>query len=168
MSATATNPSHSLDAQQIRATIVTILTAGAFATLAFDFFGQSLSPWLGFSRLAPVPLANGVIATIFGEGFTPAAHAMHYFVGLIGYSVGWVLVAEPLRARFAPQVPWFAAAVVYGAALWVWALYVMAHLVVGNPAFLGFSQITWVALVGHVIYAVVVAWVTELRQAQQG
>ncbi|MEM1363061.1 MAG: hypothetical protein AAGF94_15320 [Pseudomonadota bacterium] len=149
--------------QDITHTIVTILTAGAFATLAFDFFGQSLSPWLGFSKLAPVPLTNGVIAMIFGQGFTPAAHAMHYFVGLIGYSLGWVLIIEPLRARFAPEVPWLAAAVVYGVALWVWALYFMAHLLVGNPAFLGFTQITWVALVGHVVYAVVAAWVTELR-----
>lgn len=152
-----------VNARDLTHTVVTILTAGAFATLAFDFFGQSLSPWLGFSKLAPVPLANGVIATIFGQGFAPAAHAMHYFVGLIAYSLGWVLVVEPLRARFAPQVPWFAAAVAYGVALWVWALYFMAHLVVGNPAFLGFTQITWVALVGHIIYAVVAAWVTELR-----
>lgn len=160
-----TTPHHTLDWARTRATIVTILTAGAFATLAFDFFGQSLSPWLGFSRLAPVPLANGVIATLFGEGFTPAAHAMHYFVGVVGYSLGWVLIAEPLRARFAPQVPWWAAAVVYGVALWVWALYVMAHLVVGNPAFLGFTQIAWVALVGHVVYAVVAAWVTQARNS---
>jgi len=154
-----------LRSQGLVATIVTILTAGAFATLAFDFFGQSLSPWFGFARLAPVPLANGVIATIFGEGHNPAAHAMHYFIGLIGYSLGWVLIVEPLRVRFAPKLPWLLVAIGYGVALWIWALFVVAHLIVGNPPFLGFTQITWVALLGHILYAVVAAWVAKLRTA---
>lgn len=157
---TANTPATSID---IPRAAVTIVTAGAFATLAFDFFGQSLSPWLGYSRLAPVPLANGVIATIFGQGFQPAAVAMHYFIGTVAYAFGWVAIVEPLRKRFAPQMPWVLAAVAYGVALWVWALYFVAHLVVGNPAFLGFSQITWVALVGHVIYALVAAGVAKTR-----
>jgi hypothetical protein len=33
----------------------------------------------------------------------------------------------------------------------------MAHLIAGNPAFLGFTGITWVALAGHVLFAVVAA-----------
>jgi len=37
--------------------------------------------------------------------------------------------------------------------------------VAGNPAFLGFGGITWVALVGHVIFAVVAATVFRLRGA---
>jgi hypothetical protein len=39
----------------------------------------------------------------------------------------------------------------------------MAHLVAGNPAFLGFTGITWVALVGHVLFALVAAWVVAWR-----
>ena len=42
-------------------------------------------------------------------------------------------------------------------------LYVMAHLVAGNPAFLGFIQLTWVALVGHILFAWVIAFVVRLR-----
>lgn len=51
----------------------------------------------------------------------------------------------------------------YGIALWVFALYFMAHLVAGNPAFLGFTGITWVALAGHILFAVVAAIVERAR-----
>ncbi|MEM7644452.1 MAG: hypothetical protein AAF366_18290, partial [Pseudomonadota bacterium] len=50
--------------------------------------------------------------------------------------------------------------------LWIFALYVMAHLVAGMPAFLGFTGITWVALWGHVLFGVVAALVIELRSAR--
>ena len=54
-----------------------IVLAGAVATAAFDFFGQSLSPIAGFSALAPVALANNVIQTLFGEGYRPGAYLLH-------------------------------------------------------------------------------------------
>ena len=143
------------DHRPLTRSLVTIVTAGAFATLAFDIFGQSISPWLGFPKLAPVPLANAVIAKIFGAGFGPAAEALHYLAGIVAYAAGWVLIVEPLRRRFAPGLNWFAVAVAYGIALWVFALYGMAHLIAGMPPFLGFTGITWVALVGHVLFALV-------------
>ncbi len=144
--------------------LAAVATAGAFATIAFDVFGQGISPALGFASLAPVPLAKSVLNTVFGLDSTPAAHLLHYFTGVIGYVLGWLLIARPLAARIVPQMPWWAVAVAYGVGLWVFALYVMAHLVAGMPAFLGFSGITWVALVGHVVYAVVLAGV--LRRAE--
>lgn len=133
------------------------LVAGSVATIAFDFFGQALSPGLGFASLAPVPLANQVIQTLFGAPWAPGAHFLHYVAGLVAYPLGWLLIAEPLRARVAPGLPWWAAAIAYGAVLWIFALYVMASLIAGNPAFLGFTGITWVALIGHVLFAVVAA-----------
>lgn len=142
---------------------VTVITAGALSTVAFDFYGQALSPMLGHPTLAPVPLANAVISTVFGQGWRPGAEAMHYAAGLIAYPAGWLLVAEPLRRRLAPAVPWLAAAVIYGVFLWAFALYGMAHVVAGNPPFLGFTGITWVALVGHVLFAVVAAVVARVR-----
>ncbi|PWR02410.1 hypothetical protein DKT77_12270 [Meridianimarinicoccus roseus] len=141
----------------------TVLAAGAIATVAFDMFGQSISPWLGFANLAPVPLANQVIGVFFGQGFLPGAHMLHYLAGLVFYPLGWLLVAEPLRRRVLPQLPWLAGAVAYGVGLWIFALYIMAHLIAGNPPFLGFTGITWVALVGHVIFAVVAAAVFRIR-----
>jgi len=141
----------------------TLLLSGAVATVAFDFFGQSLSPMLGFPNLAPVPLANNVINVLFGATYAPGAHFLHYLAGLVAYPLGWMLVAAPLARRLAPGLPWWVAASGYGVALWVFALYVMAHLVAGNPAFLGFTGITWVALAGHVIFALAAAAVMRWR-----
>ena len=59
------------------------ILAGAVATVAFDFFGQSLSPLLGFASLAPVPLANNVIQTLTGAPYEPAAQLLHYIAGMI-------------------------------------------------------------------------------------
>lgn len=146
------------------ATVWTVLLAGAVATVAFEFFGQSLSPMLGFAKLAPVPLANAVIKTVTGAGYAPGAEFLHYFAGMVGYPLGWLLIARPIAGRILPSLPWVVSASVYGVALWVFALYVMAHLIAGNPAFLNFTGITWVALVGHVVFAVVAAWVVEWRE----
>lgn len=145
------------------ASLWTMLLSGAVATVAFDYFGQSLSPMLGFANLAPVPLANNVIRVIFGAPYTPGAHLLHYVAGMVAYPLGWMVVARPLAARLTPFLTWWLVAAVYGVVLWVFALYVMAHLVAGNPAFLAFTGITWVALVGHVLFALVAAAVAEWR-----
>lgn len=142
---------------------LTMLLAGACATIAFDFFGQSLSPMLGFANLAPVPLANNVIQTLFGATYRPGAELLHYFAGMVAYPLGWMLLARPIARTFAPGLGWVVPAAVYGVLLWIFALYVMAHLIAGNPAFLGFTGITWVALVGHVLFALVAAWVVAWR-----
>ena len=55
----------------------------------------------------------------------------------------------------------------YGVLLWVFALYVMAHLIAGNPPFLGFTGITWVALVGHVLFALVAAAIVRWRDREE-
>lgn len=91
---------------------------------------------------------------------------LHYATGMIAYPLGWVLVARPLMKRFAPSLGVMLGAAIYGVGLWVFALFIMANLVVGMPAFLGFTGITWVALVGHVIYALVaVLWLERGRAA---
>jgi hypothetical protein len=72
-------------------------------------------------------------------------------------------VARPLAARLAPWLHWSAVAATHGVGHWVFAFYVMAHLVAGMPAFLGFTGITWVALWGHVLFGLVAAAVIEAR-----
>lgn len=144
-------------------TLWTVLIAGALALVAFDFFGQSLSPALGYATLAPVPLANAVISTVFGSGWRPGAEALHYAAGVFAYPLGWLLIARPLWKAIAPRLPLIVPAVAYGVVLWVFALYVMAHLIAGNAPFLGFTGITWVALWGHILFALVAAWVMEYR-----
>jgi uncharacterized membrane protein HdeD (DUF308 family) len=143
--------------------LITMLYAGAVSLAAFDFFGQALSPMLGYAALAPVGLANQVLQIITGESIRGGGHLLHYLAGVVAYPLGWMLVVEPLRRTLMPSLHWSIAAIFYGVALWVFALYIMAHLIAGNPAFLGFSGITWVALIGHVLFAVVTAVVYRAR-----
>ena len=142
-------------------TITTLLTAGAFSTIAFDAFGQGLSPLLGYAKLAPVGLANATLKQVFGASPAGAAYLLHTITGLVFYTLGYFLIARPVQRIVQPRLHWSVTAVVYGIALWVFALFVMAHLVAGMPAFLGFTGITWVALWGHILFAVVAAAVIE-------
>ena len=148
-----------------RNTLVTLLMAGAAATVAFDMFGQAIAPLAGYAKLAPAPLAGSVVKVIAGEPIKHAGSLVHFLTGLIVYAIGWMFIAKPLADRITPKLPWFITAAIYGVVLWVFALYVMAHLVAGNSAFLGWGGITWVALWGHIIYGLVVAWVAESRRA---
>lgn len=147
----------------MKRTALTLLTAGAFATIAFDTFGQSLSPLFGYAKLAPVGLAGATLQTVFGANPAGAAHLLHTLTGLIFYVVGYYAIARPVQRAVLPRLHWSVTAAAYGAALWVFALYFMAHLVAGMPAFLGFTGITWVALWGHVLYALVAAGILESR-----
>lgn len=147
----------------MKRTALTLLTAGAFATIAFDTFGQSLSPLFGYAKLAPVGLAGATLQTTFGANPAGAAHLLHTLTGLIFYVVGYYAIARPVQRAVLPRLHWSVTAAAYGVALWVFALYFMAHLVAGMPAFLGFTGITWVALWGHVLYALVAAGILESR-----
>ena len=146
-----------------KTTIATVLTAGAFGTIAFDLFGQSLSPLFGFSKLAPVGLAGATLKSVFGANPPGAAHLLHTLTGMIFYVVGYFAIARPVQRAILPNLHWGVTAVVYGVALWVFALYGVAHLIAGNKPFLGWTGITWVALWGHIVYAVVAAWVIEAK-----
>ena len=90
----------------MRHTIATILTAGAFATLAFDIFGQALSPLFGYAKLAPVGLAGATLKTVFGANPPGAAHFLHAITGLVFYVVGYVAIARPIQRAVLPQLHW--------------------------------------------------------------
>lgn len=144
-------------------TLATLLTAGAFGTIAFDLFGQSISPLLGYSKLAPVGLAGATLKSVFGANPAGAAHLLHTLTGVIFYATGYFAIARPVQRAILPNLHWSITAVAYGVALWVFALYIIAHLVAGNKPFLGWTGITWVALWGHIIYALVAAAVIEAK-----
>ena len=82
---------------------------------------------------------------------------------MIFYVVGYFAIARRVQRAILPNLHWGVTAVVYGVALWVFALYGVAHLIAGNKPFLGWTGITWVALWGHIVYAVVAAWVIETK-----
>ena len=100
---------------------------------------------------------------VFGSSPAGAAYLLHIATGVIFYTLGYFLIARPIQRAILPALHWGVTAVAYGTALWIFALYVMAHLVAGMPAFLGFTGITWVALWGHIVFAVVVAAVIETQ-----
>ena len=52
--------------------------------------------------------------------------------------------------------------------LWVLALYVMAHLIAGFPAFLRFIPLAWVSLIGHLLFGIVVAIVVRWQEGAMG
>ena len=138
-------------------TLVLILLSGAAGTLAFDIFGQALSPMLGFASLAPTGLARSLLGSFGLPNAAPYGHFMHLFlVGALAYPIGWLFVARPVLARLIPSLPWLAASAIYGVSLWVFAIGGITTLA-GLPTFLNFTGITWVALIGHMIYAIVAA-----------
>ena len=144
-------------------TIFTVVAAGALATVAFDVFGQALSPLFGYAKLAPVGLAGATLKSVFGTNPAGAAYLLHGLTGLVFYVVGYLAIARPVQRAVLPNLHWGITAAVYGIALWAFALYGMAHLVAGMKPFLGFTGITWVALWGHIVYALVAASVLEAR-----
>ncbi len=146
-----------------RKVLIALALSGIAASIAFDVFGQLLSPAAGFVELAPVGLAKLVIAKLFGVSTTGGAYVLHFLTGLVFYPLGYLFAARPVARAVAPQTPWWVVGVIYGVITWLWAVYVMAYLVAGLPAFFGFSEFTWVALIGHVLFGWVAAAVIRSR-----
>jgi hypothetical protein len=141
--------------------IWTILLAGALGTVAFDLFGQGLSPAFGFAKLAPVGLATATLKSVFGSIPKGAGDILHILTGMFVYTLGYLLVARPIQQKIIPSLHWSITATAYGIGLWVFALYFVAHLIGGSAPFLGFKGITWVALWGHILYALVAVYIIE-------
>lgn len=169
MATLTTNPAQSGTFPKISVdTAVLILLAGAAGTMAFDIFGRALSPLMGYASLAPVGLARGFLGTLGLPNAAPYGHLMHLFlVGMLAYPIGWLFIARPALSRIVPNLHWFVGSAIYGFGLWVFAIGGIATIA-GNPPFLNFTGITWVALVGHVLYGIVAAaTVIYLERLQQ-
>lgn len=139
------------------ATLKAILISGAVGTVAFDLWGQAFSPMLGFANLAPIGLARSLLGALGLPNGAPAGNLMHLFlVGLLAYPIGWLFIFRPLQRRFLPALPTLLSSALYGVGLWVFAIGGVTA-VAGLPFFLNFTGITWVALAGHVIYAIFAA-----------
>jgi hypothetical protein len=143
-------------------TLGMMFVAGFFATMAFDFWGQVISPALGFASLSPHGLAKSLFAALGLPSGDFAGYFMHfYLVGLVGYPIGWLFIFAPVWHRVTGQTHWFLPAAIYGFGLWVFAIGVITAIA-GLPLFLGFTGITWVALVGHVLYGIVLVAVMQV------
>jgi hypothetical protein len=137
-----------------------LIFSGAVATIIFDIWGQVISPGLlGWAKLAPVPLATQTVKVLTGIRSPEAGHFLHLFlVGLVGYPLGWVYIFRPLQERIMPSLPWLVSSAIYGFGLFIVAIGIIAGpLLAGNPWFLNWTPITYVALIGHTIYGIACA-----------
>ncbi len=126
-------------------TLARIIVAGALGLVIWEIFARLVAPlWLGF-ELDP----TGLIEMSIGVSGMPAMW-LHIMTGLVAFPAAYMLVVHPAFRAIVPGLPWPVAGGAYGVALWVFAMYVMASLLGGMPAFMGFAPIAWASLVGHV------------------
>ena len=143
------------------ATVTTALIAGIAADVTWEIWARLLTPlWVG-GPLEPAAL----VQSVFGLSSRPLAELIHLAVGFLVYPLGYLYLALPLARMIVPWMPWWLVAVGYGIGLWMFALLIMAHLIAGLPAFLGFIPLTWASLVGHLLFALVLARVVRWREA---
>jgi hypothetical protein len=136
-------------------TLGLMFISGFFATVAFDLWGQTISPALGFANLSPHGLAKSLLGRFGLPNGDFAGYFVHfYLIGLIGYPIGWLFIFAPIWQRVMGQTHWLLPSAVYGFGLWVFAIGGITAIA-GLPFFLNFTGITWVALVGHVLYGIV-------------
>ena len=145
-----------------RQTLGLMFISGFFATIAFDLWGQAISPALGFATLSPHGLARSLLSTLGLPAGNLAGYFVHfYLVGLVGYPIGWLFVFAPAWNRIVGSTHWFVPSAIYGFGLWIFAIGGITTIA-GLPFFLGFTGITWVALVGHVVYGIVMVAVMRM------
>jgi len=143
-------------------TLGLMFISGFFATVAFDLWGQTLSPALGFANLSPHGLAKSLLGRLGLPNGDFAGYFVHfYLVGLIGYPVGWLFIFAPIWQRVIGQTQWLLSSAIYGFGLWLFAIGGITAIA-GLPLFLNFTGITWVALVGHVLYGIVMVMCLQI------
>ncbi len=148
-------------------TLGLMFISGFFATIAFDFWGQILSPGLGFANLSPHGLARSLLFSLGLPNNDFAGYFVHfYLVGLIGYPVGWMFIFAPLWQKIVGTTHWLLPSAIYGFGLWLFAIGGITSLA-GLPFFLNFTGITWVALIGHVLYGIVLVGTLKLVEGRQ-
>ncbi|SDX58733.1 hypothetical protein SAMN05444358_107166 [Ruegeria halocynthiae] len=139
-----------------------LFIAGFFATIAFDTWGQIISPSLGWANLSPEGLASSLLGRLGLPTDAFLGFFIHfYIVGLIAYPMGWAYVFKPIWARVLGRGHWVVASAIYGFGLWVFAIGGVTTFS-GLPPFLNFTGITWVALIGHVLYGIVLVAILRL------
>lgn len=139
----------------------TILLAGLTADLTWEVWARFITPALVGGPLQPAAL----VQSVFGLQSWALAEAIHAVVGILLYPIGYLFIARPLQRRLLPGLPVLLTGAGFGVGLWIFALYVMAHLFAGLPAFLGFVPLTWASLAGHILFGIATAYVVLWRRA---
>ena len=142
--------------------LVTALLAGIAADLTWEVWARVVTPVLPGVGGPLEPAA--LVQSVFGLESRLAGEIIHLVVGFAFYPLGYLFVARPIARAVVPGLPWWVVAAGFGVGLWVFALYVMAHLIAGLPAFLDFIPLAWASFGGHVIFGLVVGLVVRLRE----
>jgi hypothetical protein len=142
-------------------TLVTALLGGVAADVTWEVWARLLTPLLVGGPLEPAAL----VQSVFGLQSRLVAEIIHLVVGFAFYPLGYLFIARPLARLVTPWAPWWLVALAYGVGLWIFALYIMVHLIADLPAFLGFIPLAWASLVGHLLFALVLAWVVRWRES---
>jgi len=143
------------------ATLITAVIAGIAADLTWEIWARALTPlWVG-GPLQPAAL----VQSVFGFRNLFLAEMIHGVVGVVFYPLGYLFIARPIARVVTPFLPWWIVGLGFGAGLWIFALYIMAHIFAGLPPFLGFITLTWASLVGHLLFGLVTAAVVRWRES---
>lgn len=146
--------------------LATALMAGIAADLTWEMWARVITPFLPGVGGPLEPAA--LVQSVFGLDSRLVAELIHLVVGFVFYPLGYLYIARPLARAIVPGLPWWIVAAGFGVGLWVFALYVMAHLIAGLPAFLAFIPLAWASLAGHVIFGMVTGLVVKIREAAMG
>jgi hypothetical protein len=139
--------------------LITILLAGLASEVVWEIWARAITPlWVG-GPLEPAAL----VQSVFCLADRTTAEIIHVLVGLLAYPFGYIFIAQPIARAVVPFLPWWIVALGFGAGLWVFALYIMAHLFAGLPPFLGFIPLTWASLVGHLLFGLTTGAVVKAR-----
>jgi hypothetical protein len=142
------------------ATVATSLMAGVAADVTWEIWARLITPlWVG-GPLEPAAL----VQSVFGLESRLVGELIHLVVGFVFYPIGYLYIARPIARVVTPFLPWWAVALGFGVGLWVFALYVMAHLIAGLPPFLDFIPLAWASLGGHMLFGLVVGIVVRWRE----
>jgi hypothetical protein len=143
------------------ATLVTAILAGIAADLTWEIWARGITPfWVG-GPLEPAAL----VQSVFGLKSKVLAELIHGVVGVVFYPLGYLFIARPIARVVTPFLPWWIVGLGFGVGLWIFALYIMAHIFAGLPPFLGFITLTWASLVGHLLFGLVTAAVVRWRES---
>ena len=143
-------------------TLVTALLAGAAADLTWEVWARIITPLIPGVGGPLEPAA--LVQSVFGLQSMVVGEIIHLVVGFAFYPLGYLFIARPLQRLIIPGLPWYLTALGFGAGLFVFALYVMAHLIAGFPPFLGWVPLSFCSLAGHLLFGLIVGIVVKMRE----
>lgn len=163
MSTTATRrasaPAHLVIARNIG----TVLLAGFVGLVFWELWIRYGAPITTgkFPLQGPVGLAQAVLnktfelnALVGRPTARQIAEIVHYGAAFVAFPLGYLLVANPVARAVngvAPIAPFWLVGLAYGFGLFVFAGYVMGHLIAGFPPFFGWTQVAYGSMIGHML-----------------